>query len=135
LPKNKLDDTQINVVIADKCAHKTKVLASKLGRLENIISRAQPPDNPPNVLKKTPQGGATHTYCASGNKKTNAPKGNLKKSKKTSATAADSTNTSSTPNKLRTSETRKSPLMVPTRRYSSRALNGALKEIWRGRRS
>jgi hypothetical protein len=104
-----MDDTQMNVVINDKLAQKTKELASKIGRLENIISRTKQSDDPPPALRKNSNGGAKPSR-ASIIKKTNASRGNQKKSKKPNNRAADPDNASSDAKKpKKKSNTRKPP--------------------------
>jgi hypothetical protein len=104
-----IDDTQMNVVINDKLAQKTKELASKIGRLENIISRTKQSDDPPPALRKNSNGGAKPSR-ASIIKKTNASRGNQKKSKKPNNRAADPDNASSDAKKpKKKSNTRKPP--------------------------
>jgi hypothetical protein len=94
-----MDDTQMNVVINDKLAQKTKELATKIGRLENMLSRTQQSDTePPKPSRKNSNGGAK-TSRASIIKKTNTPRGNLKKTKKPNARAAAPDNASSDANK------------------------------------
>jgi hypothetical protein len=87
-----MGDTQMNDVINDKLAQKTKELASKIGRLENILNRTKQSDPP--VSRKNSQGGAKPSR-ASIIKKTNAPRGNQKKSKQPNDRAADPDNVSS----------------------------------------
>jgi hypothetical protein len=106
-----LDDTQMNVIIADKLTETTKELASKLGRLENIVSRAQPPGKTTNdSSRKKSQGGAKQTR-ASGNKKTNAPKVTFKKgtNQNRNATVDDSANDSSSAKNAKNKRNKKKP--------------------------
>jgi hypothetical protein len=104
-----LDETQMNVVIADKLSQQTKELASKIGRLENIISRSQPRPDQSNSSRKKAPGGATPSR-ASRNKKTNTPKGNTKKkSTNPNAKAAGSANDSSDVKNERKKPNKKKP--------------------------